>query len=163
MQRKKNNLFLRMSLGFKINQQNEVRKALGGLDREATLYHLNTYFNVCSRQLELPKPHDSSFSPWSPIPLLLRSSSCNLCCIRHWLKYWQVSAVSPQPCSRSIFSLQFKLFSPSASSWTPLVLKLLYPRSSSLRNDSFELRTAANAGQLLSVRLENFSLQRGRR
>lgn len=63
MQKKKNNLFLRMSLGFKINQQNEVRKALGGLDREATLYHLNTYFNVCSRQLELPKPHDSSFSP----------------------------------------------------------------------------------------------------
>lgn len=120
----------------------------------------STYLSVSNRHSEDIKPSARYRSPASPISFLLRSSSCSLQdCLRAVARYLQACEVIPQPCNLSIFSLQFWSLSPSTSILTPLSLMLLYPRSSSLRYDSFVLRIAAKAGQHLSVRLENRSLQ----
>lgn len=94
----------------------------------------NPYFSVSKWHSGALRPFERCFSPSSPISFPLRSSSRSFsACLRAGARYSQACEDTPQPCNLSIFSRQLRSVIPSTSFLTPLLLMLLYPRSSSLR------------------------------
>ena len=75
-------------------------------------------------------------------------------------KLYQLSAEKFMNPYLSVSSLQFGLFSPAESCFTPESCRLLLLRSNSVRLQDWELRTEDRAAQLLFERLQSLSLKR---